>query len=191
MQSSQRIACPARLTADMREDHWATELIIMMLHRLQKDGCSFQRKRNPTRHPPDRVAPREWRSVNATTSASPSRRFQAAALDLGAVAGREQHEGFGIARLRCLARAGMGSLGAVVLGRGVDAVALLKMLLLHPPMLSFTICGGFCAPCAAVGCACIAMASPIAVDSAEAANRRRFMISHLFGCWSPPRPTAG
>src|SRR6516165_6044015 len=54
-------------------------------------------------------------------------------------------------------------------------------------MLSFTICGGFCIPCAAVGCACIAMASPIAVDSAEAANRLRFMISDLLGCWSPPR----
>jgi hypothetical protein len=28
-------------------------------------------------------------------------------------------------------------------------------------------CCGFCIPCAAVGCACIAIASPIAVDSAE------------------------
>ena len=55
----------------------------------------------------------------------------------------------------------------------------------HLAMLSFTTCGGFCIPCAAVGCACIAIASPIAVDSAEAANRRPFMISHLFGCWSP------
>src|SRR5215467_12330350 len=52
-------------------------------------------------------------------------------------------------------------------------------------MLSFTTCGGFCIPCAAVGGACIAMASPIAVDSAEAANRWRFMIADLFGCGCP------
>src|ERR1700756_2108140 len=55
-----------------------------------------------------------------------SSRLQAAASDLAAVAGREQHEGFDIARVHRLAGAGMDVLGAVVLGSGFNAIALLR-----------------------------------------------------------------
>src|SRR5215471_9374276 len=65
MRSSERIACPARLTADMREDHWATELIIMMLHRLQRTGARFCGSAARPGAPPGRAALREGRSINA------------------------------------------------------------------------------------------------------------------------------
>src|SRR6516165_448189 len=66
MLSSQRIARPDRLTAEMREDHWATELIIKM-----SIGCkgrvlvSTEGQPNPASAGSGRAA-REWRSVNAT-----------------------------------------------------------------------------------------------------------------------------
>ena len=60
-----------------------------------------------------------------------SGRLQLAALDLGAVACGKQHERLGIARFGGLARAGVGAFGAVVLCDGVDAEALLKLVLLH------------------------------------------------------------
>src|SRR5262252_1516259 len=47
-------------------------------------------------------------------------------------------------------------------------------------MLSFTICGGLAAPWARTVGACAASASPTAVASAEAANRRWFMIQPFF-----------
>src|SRR5262249_27079763 len=53
-------------------------------------------------------------------------------LDLRAVTGGQQHEGLGIARLGRLAGAGVGAFRAIVLGRGVDPVALLELVGLHP-----------------------------------------------------------
>src|SRR5215469_8813558 len=56
-------------------------------------------------------------------------------------------------------------------------------------MLSFTICGGFCMPWLWTGDACIARASPTAVDSADAAKRREFIIGLLVVACLGSRPT--
>src|SRR5439155_10582132 len=72
---------------------------------------------SPNRQPEEPRAPR-------------SGRLEAATLDLAAVACRQQHERLRITCLRGLPRAGMGAFGAVVLGRGVDAVALFELALL-------------------------------------------------------------
>src|SRR6516225_2355956 len=56
-------------------------------------------------------------------------------------------------------------------------------------MLSFTICGGFCRPWLWTGDACMANASPTAVDSADAAKKREFIIAPLVVVRLGSRPT--
>src|SRR5439155_10692762 len=63
---------------------------------------------------------------------SRSARFRAAALDLAAVSRRQQHEGHGVVCLRRLAGARVPTFGAIDLRDGIDAVALLELVLFHP-----------------------------------------------------------
>src|SRR5258708_2460465 len=54
-----------------------------------------------------------------------------AALDLAAVACRQKHERLGISGLGGLAGTRMGAFSAIVLGGGIDAVALFQLVLAH------------------------------------------------------------
>src|SRR6516225_5396432 len=71
------------------------------------------------------------RIVTGAIAVRPLRGAELAALNLVAGAGGQQHKRLGIACLRGLSGAGVGTLGAVVLRHCVDAVALLEFVLLH------------------------------------------------------------
>jgi hypothetical protein len=131
------------------------------------------------------------RSLDGRVRHAPSpRRGRVAALNLGAVVGAQQNKRLRVPRLRGLAGAGMGALGTIVLGGGIDAVAFLELVLGHAGHVVLDNLRRIAGALARTGGACIASASPMAVDRAEAANRRWFMIQPLLERLGT-RPTGG